>query len=47
MPRLLTGHRHLRSNLLQGVKTKRCAGFFNYLILFKKQDFFGDFSDAA
>jgi hypothetical protein len=36
MPCLLTGHTLLRVNLLQRVKTKRCAGFFNSLILLKK-----------
>lgn len=36
MPCLLTGHTLLHVNLLQRVKTKRCAGFYNSLILLKK-----------
>ena len=36
MPCLLTGHILLQVNLLQRVKTKRCAGFYNSLILLKK-----------
>ena len=47
MPRLLTGHTLLRFNLLQGMKTKQHAGFFNYLILLNKLDFRAVFSDIA
>jgi len=36
MPYLLIGYALLRFNLLQRMKTKRCAGFSNLLILLEK-----------